>query len=191
MKKIVALMLCLALMISGAALAENAEKTTLGTLDVNGVFTIQCNMPEGYQVSILSADSTNIYAKIASDDPAKAQVTLSIAFNELFTLEDGTAQRLNDVDEEGLQEIRDSFLENLMEVDIQDGETAFGTKILIVKGKLDDGKSIVDVYSVFKSYEVEAVAYMGEGADDRLLTDAQVQMIIDLFSSMDFVEVGA
>ena len=191
MKKIVALMLCLALMISGAALAENAEKTTLGTLDVNGVFTIQCSMPEGYQVSILSADSTNIYAKIASDDPAKAQVTLSIAFNELFTLEDGTAQRLNDVDEEGLQEIRDSFLENLMEVDIQDGETAFGTKVLIVKGKLDDGKSIVDVYSVFKSYEVEAVAYMGEGADDGLLTDAQVQMIIDLFSSMDFVEVGA
>ena len=63
-----------------------------------------------------------------------------------------------------------------------------GTRLLIVRGAVGE-TNYVDVYSIFNSYEIEAVAVPGEEAAESTLTDEQVQMIIDFFSDMDFEEV--
>ena len=63
MKKIVAMILCLALAIGCcAAVAETAEKESIGKVNVNGDFEIKCAIPEGYKVSITDASDDKIIA---------------------------------------------------------------------------------------------------------------------------------
>ena len=191
MKKIIALMLGLTLLLGCAALAEDAGKETLGTLNVNGAFQIKGQIPEGYRLSILDADNTNIHALISSEEADKPQMTLSIAFNDLFTGEDGTAMRLNDVDAEGIEAIKASFLEQIPDAAFEDAETALGTRLLVVKGHVDENSSVVVIYSVYASYEIELVAVMGMNAGDVDLTEDQVQTIIDFLTNLDFVPTQA
>ena len=191
MKKIIALMLGLTLLLGCAALAEDAGKETLGTLNVNGAFQIKGQIPEGYRLSILDADNTNIHALISSEAADKPQMTLSIAFNDLFTGEDGTAMRLNDVDAEGIEAIKASFLEQIPDAAFEDAETALGTRLLVVKGHVDENSSVVVFYSVYASYEIELVAVMGMNAGDVDLTEDQVQTIIDFLTNLDFVPTQA
>ena len=168
-------------------LAENAEKETLGTLNVNGEFQIKGQIPEGYRLSILDANNTNIYALISTEAADKPQMTLSIAFNDLFTGEDGTAMRLNDVDAEGIEAIKASFLEQVPDAVFEDAETVLGTRLLVVKGHVDENSSVVAFYSVYKSYEIELVADMGMNAGTVDLTEDQVRTIIDFLTNLDFV----
>ena len=191
MKKIIALLLGLTLLLGCAALAEDAGKETLGTLNVNGAFQIKGQIPEGYRLSILDADNTNIHALISSEEADKPQMTLSIAFNDLFTGEDGTAMRLNDVDAEGIEAIKASFLEQIPDAAFEDAETALGTRLLVVKGHVDENSSVVVFYSVYASYEIELVAVMGMNAGDVDLTEDQVQTIINFLTNLDFVPTQA
>ena len=51
MKKILAILLSLALLLGcAAAVAETAEKTYLATVDMGGAFELQCAVPEGYTI---------------------------------------------------------------------------------------------------------------------------------------------
>ena len=172
---------------AGAALAEGEQKESLGTLNVNNAFDIRCRMPEGYKLSILSSDGTSVLALVSSEEAGKPQLSLSIAFNDMFTAEDGTALRLNDVSDEGIEFIKNSFQDQMAEgVTFEDGETALGTRLLIVKGAVDENTHAVIFYSVYQSYEIELVATMGMD-DDGDLTEEQTQMIIDFLTGLDFV----
>ena len=64
-----------------------------------------------------------------------------------------------------------------------------GTKVLIVTGELSE-KKFADVYSIYNSYEIEAVVTSGRGENPEPLTDEQINMIIDFFTNMDFVEIA-
>ena len=78
MKKILSLMLCLALLVcSCAALAEapEGEKESIGMIGVEDSFDIKCRLPEGYQVAITAANATSIYADVTSKDPEKPWMT--------------------------------------------------------------------------------------------------------------------
>ena len=188
MKKIIALILSIVLLGScAAALAEEAEKGLIGTVSVNGVFNVQCRMAEGYKISLLESGSDSVSARIQSEDKTRPRITLKIAFNDSYT-QDGVAMKLNDVSEEVMELIKDSFTEQSDVESFQDAETAMGTKLLIVRGTVGE-TNYVDAYSIFNSYEIEAVAVPGEEAAESTLTDEQVQMIIDFFSDMDFEEV--
>ena len=101
-------------------------------------------------------------------------VTVSIAYNETYA----DMERFNDVDEATVQEIRDSFLQADPEVTFEDLETAYGTRLLKVTGK-----RFVDIYTMYKSYEVEFVMAGGT------ITDEDIRMMVDFISDMDFVTV--
>ena len=184
MKKIIAMLLCLVLLGSCAAVAETAETESKPILGMLGGYVIKYVTPENYQFSIISSDNNTITAlgAGAADQPT---ITLNIAFNELYIGEDGKGLRLNDVSEEDLAMIRESFEENTEVKSFEDAETAFGTRVLIVKGLIGD-REYADVYSIYHGYEVEAVVTAASGAEDQKLTDEQVQMLIDFFSNMDF-----
>lgn len=184
MKKIVAMLLCLVLLGCCTAYAETAEKELLGAVNVNGAFNIKCKMPEGYKLSILESSSDYIIAVVASEDEAKPSITLSVAFNDSYT-QDGKAMRLNDLSEEEILMIKESFMDTADEVSFEDSMTAYGTKVMIVKGMISD-TNFVEVYSVYNSYEVEMLAVAGKGAEEKTLSDTQIQMIIDFLSDMDF-----
>ena len=194
MKKIIALALCLIMMCGCAALAETAEKETMGTLTVGGNFQIQCKIPDGYRMTILDTSNTKVVALVASEKENTPHITVSVAFNEEYTEFDeatGTSRalKLNDVSDEVMEEIKASFLDNMLDAEFEEKETAYGTKLLIVKGHVDEESSVVDFYSIYNSYEVEVIATMGQNAENGILTEEQIQMVIDFLSDMDFVAV--
>lgn len=172
MKRFIALALSL-IMILGvtAVFADEAEKTEMGVLDVNGTFTIRSRIPEGYTFVTVTNTSLNIVGLLAAGEDMPF-VTVSIAYNEEYK----DTERFNDVDEAVVEEIRESFLELDEEVTFEDLETAYGTRLLKVTG---DG--FVDIYTIYKGYELEFVM---TGAN---LTEASVQMLVDFISDMDFV----
>ena len=178
MKKMLAILLCMAMLLCcAAAVAETAEKTYLATVDMNGAFQLQCALPEGYEINeIESTDATYIAQFIADGD--RPLLALSIAYNELYS----DVQRMNDLDEEALAMIENYFREE-DNVDISYTETAYGTKLMVVK-EMEDTVSYVDFYSVYLGYEIEiVVASMTEAG----LTDEQIQMAVDFLSELDFV----
>lgn len=189
MKKIIALLICLAVLGSCAAFAETAGKENLGTLVVKGAFQIQCALPEGYRITGMESSDTMITAVIASDDPARPVITLNIVHNDSCYTEDGTPMRMNDLTEAELDLIRDSVRESCDTVEFEDAETAHGTKVLIARGTIGSW-SFVDIISLYNAYDIDALVSAGEGAEDKTLTDEQVRMVIDFFSDMDFVEIS-
>lgn len=174
MKRITALALSLIMILCAVCvLAEESGKTKIGTLKVGEAFSIQSKMPEGYTYMPVTATELNLVG-ILSAGEGKPSVTVSIAYNEEYA----ETERFNDVDEAIVEEIRDSFREADEEVTFEDLETAYGTRLLKVTG---DG--FVDIYTIYKSYELEFV--MTSAA----LTDADVQMLVNFISDMDFVTV--
>ena len=190
MKKLIALVLCAALLGCCAAMAETAEtKDLIGTVTVRGAFNIVGKLPDGYRVFQTASSTDQVYAEIASEDTTKPHVTLSIAFNESYTREDGTALNLNEVSDEDMELIRTSFNDLMNVTDMQETETAHGTKLLMVKGTLA-GQSLVVFYTIYDSYEIELSVQAGAGADRKELTEEQVQMIVDFISGLEFVEAA-
>ena len=197
MKKIFAIILCLALLLGCAALAETPEKESIGTVKVEEAFNIKCKLPEGYTLEPTDlGDEQHIIASVLPADASKPVIRVIIGYNDEYTTfndetKEKTAMRLNDLPEEAVQTIRDSFITEsaMTDVTYEEAETAYGTKLLIVKGKMMDTECVI-FYSIYKSYEVEIVAEPGEGANGDL-TDEQTRMIVDFLSDMDFEEIKA
>ncbi len=187
MKKILAALLCLALMLNcAAALAETAAKETIGRVDANGVFTLQCAIPEGYSVTSDTDETGNVRATIASEDSRKPLMLISIGFNELYAEVD----RLNDLSEEELQFVKSTFAEE-DDVAFETAETDYGTKLLVVTAEDEGVVVFVDFYTIYKGYEVEFVLMCGSDEETGSLislTDEQIRMAIQFLSDMNFVE---
>ena len=180
MKKIISVLLSLALLLGcAAAFAETAEKTELGTVTVNGEFTIQAPIPEGYKMTITDQEGTKLIAEFISEDQTKPFMLMSIGLNDVW--EPGV--KLNDVSEADLKEIEGSFLEEDPDYQISYGETEHGTKLLIAQ--LPE-KSIVVIYSLYEGYEIE---FWLMDLNDNELTQEQIDTCIKLLSDTDFVPV--
>ena len=183
MKKIIALALCL-FMLLGCAAAEPAEKQHMGTVSMNGVFTLQCTLPEGYSLTELTADDASYIAMISAGDE-RPDMFLSIAFDELLSGVD----RLNDLDDEALAKIEATFREE-DEVDISYTETAHGTKLMMVK-EIKEKIDYVDFYTIYKGYEIEFLLTGSMDDSEAGLTEEQIQMAVDFLSDLDFVSQEA
>ena len=173
MKKILMIALSL-IMILGVAAAsgENAEITTL---KVNEAFEIRSKLPEGYSYQTLKEEDLYIIGMLTGD-VGRPMITISISYNEEYD----DVERFNDVDEATVEEIKYSFLDMDEGVVFEDLETAYGTRLL--KATAPE-KHFIDIYTIYKSYELEFV--LTPGADP--LSDADVQMLVDFISDMEFV----
>ena len=176
MKKIIALALSLMLILYTAAVLseETAEKTTLGSLKVGQAFTIKSRVPEGYHFEEAVNTELNLVG-ILTGGEGKPTVMISIAYSEEYA----DVERFNDVDEATVQAIRDSFRE-MDDVAFEDLETAFGTRLLKVT---QTDKSFVDIYTIYQGYELEFILSAEEEVQD-----ADIRMLVDFISDMDFVE---
>ena len=153
MKKIISILLSLALLLSCvAALAETVAKETLGTLSVNGEFTIEAPIPEGYRMKIKRADETRILAYFEPDDETKPILQLSVGLEDSW--EPGS------------------------DFEISYGETEHGTKLLIAQ--LPD-KSEVVIYSLYEGYEIEfTLVAVDEGGLTQEQIDACIKVLSDM-----------
>ena len=182
MKKLIALVLSLALLLSCcAALAEAGEKTEIGSINLNGAFKLQCTLPEDYEIHIANKDNEGLIALINSEDQTKPVMYLVIEFDETYY----DVKRMNDMSEEQIQTIIDTFTNDGDEMDFSFMETAHGTKLLVAKDKVE-GVDIVAFLTIYEGYMIEFDMSTGFEATEPL-TEEQIQMCVDFLSDLDFI----
>ncbi len=182
MKKMFALLLSLAILLGCCtALAEAPAKTELGTVRMNNAFRLQCALPENYELNIVSKDNEGMFAIIQTNDETKPMMFLTIEFDELHY----DVARLNDMTEDQLQEVIDTFVNDGDNVTVSYGETAHGTRLMIVQ----DASERVDFLAfvtIYEGYMIEFDMTAGAAAEEGL-SEAQIKMCIDFLSDLDFI----
>ena len=182
MKKLFALLLSLALALScSAVLAETPVKTDLGSINMNGAFKLQCSLPENYDVNIISKDDEGLMAVVKTEDETKPMMFLTIEFDEIYY----DVKRMNDMTEEQLQQIIDTFTNGGDEVTVSYRETSHGTKLMIVQ-EAADRVDYISIVSVYEGYMIE-FDMMASGTSEEGLSEAQIQMCIEFLSDLDFI----
>ncbi len=183
MKKLTAILICLMLLVlCGAAPAEGTGKVSLGTISINGAFTLQCGLPEGYRVYPTYVNRDLILAEIRSEDPLKPMMQLAVAFDETYA----DVERMNDLDDEAFALLEKSFTDVDPTVEITYGDTGLGTRLLIAR-QYTEGIHYIDFLSIYKGYFVEFVLIPSPEAEEKTLSDEQLQMCIDFLTDLDFI----
>ena len=187
MKKIIAILLSLALLLGCAAgLAEDTEKQTFGTIRVNGEFTLMGSLPEGYKVIPFELSDDAILSFIVSEDPSKPEMVLSIAYDETYS----DVERLNDLDDEALAILEKTFTDTDPYANITYEETAYGTRLLVSRTQTETYDNL-DIFTIYKGYFVEFVMNPSKATADQKLKDEEIEECITFLSELDFVEGAA
>ncbi len=187
MKKTMTLLLALSLLLfSCAALAEEDAKQQLGVIDMNGVFRLQCAVPEGYSTQIMSKDNEGALVAIGPDDKTRPSAYLVVEFDEQFA----DVRRMNDMTDEEKQWLIDTFTKSGDVVEVTYRETAHGTQLMIVQESYGE-TDYISIITVYEGYMVEfdlvpsqQMTLNGQG-----LSEEAIQMSIDFFSELDFVPI--
>ena len=190
MKKIIAVFLCLALLLACAAVSADqvkSEKVSIGTISINGAFDLQCGIPEGYSARPLVVNPDQIIGMFVSEDSSKPVMMLSIAFDETYS----DVERMNDLDDEALNLLEETYTETDPTVDLSYGETGYGTRLLIARQTVDDVMNYVGFLSIYKGYFVEFVLVPSKQNADGKLSDDDLRMCIDFLTDLDFVPAAS
>lgn len=186
MKKWMTMLLAMILMLCCTmAFAEDSGKLEIGTISINGAFTLKSAIPEGYTVTPVYTGAEQVIAEISSEDPSKPAMMLSVAFDETYA----DVERMNDLSDEDLALLEKTYTDNDPDVEIFYSDTGLGTRLMIAK-MTEGSQDYVSFLSVYKGYFVEFVLLPSQEAEDRNLTDEQLQMCIDYLTELDFVPAG-
>jgi len=157
-------------------------KTDLGVIDINGAFSLQCKMAEGYTIQPVKSTSDQMIALVTNEDPAKPILMLSVAYDEAYAKVD----RMNDLDDEAFAVLEKTFTDVDPTVEITYGDTGLGTRLMIVR-QSDSGFDYLDFLSIYKGYFVECVMIASRETEDKTLTEDQIQMCVNFLTDLDFV----
>ena len=160
-------------------------KEKLGKLNVNGEFELTCKIPENYRIQTVDMRGETIIATVISDDVNKPEMYLTIAFDELYA----GVERMNDLTDEQLAILEDSFTSTDNEVEISYRQTGYGTKLLVAR-ESGSGRDSVESISVYKGYLVEFSMEPNPNAASQTLTDDQIRMCVDFLTDVDFTPVN-
>ena len=195
MKKLIAILLGM-MMLMGCCVAEtgitedmiqDTGKVPLGTISINGAFNLVCGLPEGYRVQPLKMTQDQVLAAILSDDPEAPVMQLSVAFDETYS----DVMRMNDLDEEAMALLESTFTAMDPTVEISEGETGLGTRLIIAKQTDEDKFNYIDFLSIYQGYFIEFVLVPGQNATEKKLTDEQLRMCITFLTDLDFVPAAS
>ena len=156
------------------------EKQGLGQLTVNGSFTLECRLPEGYKLQVVNVQGAKIVASVLPEDKEKPVLYLSIAYDEMYS----EVGRMNDLSDEQLKELEESFTQ-LDDVAISYTETSHGTKLMVAR-EVREGTDYVDFLTVYQGYNIEFIMVPNPEGASKVLTDEQIAMCVDFLSDLDF-----
>ena len=186
MKKLIAVILSLVMMLCAvSAVAESTGKVTIGTISINGEFTLQCGIPEGYEPVPGVVTLSLLNAIIRSQDPNAPVMQLSVAFDEKYY----DVERMNDLSAEELAQLEETYIEDDPFVEISYGETGYGTLLLIARHETET-MDYVAFFSIYKGYCVEFVLAPSLTAEDKNLTEDQLRLSVDFLTDLDFIPAG-
>ena len=187
MKKIIAVILSVMMLLCAAsalAVGTDTSKTTIGTISINGAFRLQCDMPEGFKLIPIAADADTVLAIIKSDDKNLPIMQLSLAFDEKYY----DVDRLNDLPQEELEALEATYYDEDPEVNIDYRETGYGTLLLVAHHDTEE-LDYISFFSIYKGYCVEFVLIPGQEAEDKNLSEQQIESCLYFLTELDFVPV--
>ena len=164
---------------------EENGKTNLGVIDINGAFSLQCKVAEGYLIMPLKSASDQMVASVVSEDPTKPRLTISVAYDEAYA----DVDRMNDLSDADFAVLESTFTDSDPTAEITYGDTGLGTRLMIVHENENDS-SFLDILSIYKGYFVECVMVPSEMAPEKTLTETELEMCIEFLTEMDFVPAG-
>ena len=187
LKKILSLLLCLAMLAGCSAFAEEAapaaDKHNLGTISINGAFTLKAALPEGYSLGYQLASQDELIATLVKkDDPAAPQMMLHIAFDETYS----DVARMNDLSQEDLELLEKTFTDQDPTVEISYATTSYGTLLMVIK-QLDRETDYLELFSIYRGYFIEYVVTAPWNSEDRNLTESEILPCVAFLSELDFV----
>lgn len=187
MKRLIAILLSLTMICClAASMAETAQEPAqeqqglqnFGTISVNGIYALTGQIPEGYQVTLETAETGLLHGSLLNSDSAKPALAFTIIFDETYA----DVQRMNDLSQEDLNFLESTFEDPEKEVTYT--ETAYGTKLMCVSTKVESW-DYLSILTIYKGYMIELNMFAGPGSDGRL-TEEQKQIAIDFLSNMNF-----
>ena len=183
MKKLIAVILSIMMVLCAvSAMAESTGKVTIGTVSINGEFTLQCGIPEGYEPVPGQVTPSQVTAVIRSQDPNAPIMQLSVAFDEKYS----DVERMNDLTEEELAQLEGTYVEDDPFVEITYGETGYGTMLLVARHETEE-MDYISFFSIYKGYCVEFVLAPSMTAEDKNLTEEQLRLSVDFLTDLDFI----
>ena len=184
MKKLIAVILGLVMTICAvSAVAESAGKATIGTVSINGEFTLQCGLPEGYEPVPGVVTPGLVTAIIRSQDPNAPIMQLSVAFDEKYY----DVERMNDLTAEELAQLEETYIEDDPLVEITYGETGYGTLLLVARHESEE----LDYVAFFSIYEgttqlqtVAALPHINTGTYSQMLEELEAGEVAAEYESL-------
>ncbi len=167
-----------------APAAKDADRK-LGTLNVNGEFSLTCRLPDGYDMQVVNMRGTRIVAAIQPEDGIRPQMYLSVAYDETY----GEVERMNDMTGDELAELEATYRE-MNDVEITYAQTGYGTKLMVARETGAD-TDFVDILAIYKGYFIEFNMTPGANNAAKTLTDEQITMCIDFLTDLNFVPAAA
>lgn len=179
MKKIISMILALALLCGGAALAETTEKEYMATVDMNGVFEIRVSMPEGYKVEDATKDDdAGSQMFVISAGEGKPEMILIIAFDEMYA----DVKRLNDMSEEDKAYLLSTWSEEDV-VEHTVVTTDYGTELFLVR-EANEAMDYASFFTIYNGYEIEFTLF---SVTEEGLKEEQIQNALKFLSDLEFV----
>ena len=180
MKKLIAAVLCaLMCFCFSAVLAEQEQGLQeFGTIDANGLYKLTGTIPQGYEVSVETAETGLLHGTLLNQDSTKPALAFTIIFDETYA----NVERMNDLSEEDLDFLLSTFDDPEKEVSYT--ETGYGTKLMCVSTQVENW-DYLSILTIYKGYMVELNMFAGTGTDGTL-TSEQKQIAVDFLSNMNF-----
>ena len=177
MKKLIALLLTL-MMLVGVALPVMAEEAPhKHAVAYDDTMTVEVVIPEGYTVEESSVMGSLILV-LAPIDEAQTYLCTIIGHDE----DRAEVERLNDLSDEEIQAIAAEFCEDLNNPTVSFSETGMGTKLIVINdNNVEEGDTAI-VVTLYKGYFLTTYVFpAGE-----TVTDAEIEMAVQFYTDMDF-----
>lgn len=159
---------------------EATGKTDLGYVDANGYYLLRGKIPAGYTAKIRHAYRDQLVVEMTSEDAEMPYMLLSVAYDEAF----GQIARMNDMDDDALTALENTFTQVDPTVSLSFGDTGLGTRLLVA-GQNDGFMDYMNVMSIYQGYMVEIIMLPGEAAGT--MKEADLDLCVQVLTDLDFV----
>lgn len=177
MKKLIALLLSLMLLV-GIALPVMAEEAPhRHTIAYDDTMSVEVVIPDNYAVEEINASGALLLVMTPLDESKNYFCTL-IAQDE----DNADVERLNDLSDEAIQAIADDFCADLNNPAVSFAETGMGTKLIVIDDNDGDGDTVI-ILTLYKGYFLTTYVFpAGE-----TVTEEEKNMAIQFYTDMEFM----
>lgn len=150
------------------------------TVEMIGAFHVIVSVPKGYTYEDRWVHDMSYLAYLTPEDPEAPRAAFTIAQSELYE-----GRTLNDFTDEEISELIAIFVEPYDEPEHWITETGMGTKLIVLKEK-SAADNHVEIVTVYQGYEISVL--IEPGVPGAMLTDAQIQLAVDILTDMQITE---